>query len=67
MFMDEINYDVELLTINELSQLTKMPIGTLRKYILKKWIPYVKLGTAVRFNRKKINEWIDKNTCESKR
>jgi excisionase family DNA binding protein len=59
--------DDDLMTINELSQMTKIPIGTVRKYILKKWIPYVKLGTAVRFHRKRIKEWIVQNSCDVQR
>jgi excisionase family DNA binding protein len=40
----------KLMTIAEVAEATTLKISTIRKYVLKKTISFVKLGGAVRFS-----------------
>jgi excisionase family DNA binding protein len=48
-----------LLTVAEVAELTGLSCGTIRKYVLKKTIPYLKMGTVIRFRVTDIEAWID--------
>jgi excisionase family DNA binding protein len=52
----------EYLTIFEVAELTKYTVGTLRKYVLKRLIPFHKWGRSLRFRRSEIELWI-KSGC----
>jgi excisionase family DNA binding protein len=47
-----------LIDIIELGKLTSIKIATLRKYVAKRKIPFVKVGRLVRFRPSEIDEWI---------
>lgn len=53
-----------LLTIQDLSKYLSVPVSTIRSWMYKRQIPYVKFGNGrrshVRFNPKLIFDWIDK-------
>jgi excisionase family DNA binding protein len=62
-FSDEDGYKIEcLLDLNDVSALTKIKVGTLRKYIMRKTIPYIKVGAAVRFRVSEIDGWLKSNS-----
>jgi excisionase family DNA binding protein len=48
-----------LMTIGDVSALTKIKVGTLRKFVLKRQIPFVKLGAGLRFRTAEIEAWIE--------
>lgn len=48
----------KLLTIEEVSEVTHLAVQTLRNMISRRAIPYVKLGSRVRFRPSEINRWI---------
>jgi len=52
----------KLLSIGELSEKLGIPIATLYAWTCKKKIPYIKLGTLVRFKESEITEWISKKS-----
>ena len=52
----------KLLNIQEVSDLTGLPVATLYKCICRKTIPFVKLGGRVLFSPLKIQEWIDEHS-----
>jgi hypothetical protein len=55
--------DVEgLITYADVSELTKIKIGTLRKYVLMETMPFVKVNGFVRFKLTDIKQWFDENT-----
>jgi excisionase family DNA binding protein len=58
IFWKEICMEV-LLTINDVAALTKIKVGTLRKFVAKRSIPYVKLGAGLRFRVSEIEKWIE--------
>ena len=47
-----------LLTIEEVSEILKVPISTLRKWCFYRKIPYHKMGRHVRFLETDIEKWI---------
>jgi excisionase family DNA binding protein len=53
-----------LMTIGEVAQITQLRVATLRKYVLRKRIPFVKLGPLVRFRPSDIEGWIAGRTHE---
>lgn len=58
---------LELLTIEEASQLLKLKISRLRKAVFRREVKYVKIGALVRFKRDHLTEWVDRQTIQSKR
>jgi excisionase family DNA binding protein len=62
-FTDSGDYKIEcLLDINDVSALTKIKVGTLRKYIMQKTMPYIKVGASVRFRVSEIDGWLKSNS-----
>jgi excisionase family DNA binding protein len=55
----------KLMTIAEVAEATTLKVSTIRKYVLKKTIPFVKLGGAVRFSPAEIGWWITCNGSEN--
>lgn len=53
---------IELLTIEEASQLLKVKESRLRKAIFRREVKYVKLGALIRFKRAHLVEWIERRT-----
>jgi excisionase family DNA binding protein len=47
-----------LLNIQELENVTSIRVSTLRKYVMLKKIPYVKIGRLLRFCPSDIEKWI---------
>jgi excisionase family DNA binding protein len=47
-----------LMDIAELGMLTGIKVATLRKYVAKRKIPFVKAGRLVRFRPSEIEGWI---------
>ena len=50
------------MSIGELSEKLGIPVATLYAWTCKKKIPYIKLGTLVRFKESEIMEWISKKS-----
>ena len=46
------------LDVKQVAQLLKLSIATIRKWVLIKFIPYKKIGRAVRFSTLEIQEWM---------
>lgn len=53
--------NLELLKIEDLSFLIQVPEKTIRDWIYKRQIPYVKIGKHVRFALSEISEWIERS------
>ena len=50
----------ELLTIKEVAQKLKLSERTIRSYVERKVIPYIKLqGGSIRFPKDKLDEWLE--------
>lgn len=56
----------KLLTPEDLSEQLQVSVGTIYNWINKKRIPYQKICGAVRFDQKKIDNWIDQRTVRAK-
>ena len=48
-----------LLTVAEVVELTKLKTPTVRKYVRLEWIPFIRLGSSIRFRPSEIEAWIE--------
>ena len=48
----------DLIDINDVVRITKIPKGTIRRYILLKQIPFYKCIKAIRFRASEIEVWL---------
>lgn len=48
----------KLLTVHEISNFLGVKPSTVRKWVHLGFIPHVKLGRAVRFEKRKIEDWV---------
>jgi excisionase family DNA binding protein len=53
------------LTVTELAAALKLQEQTIRRYILRRAIPYCKIKRAVRFRPSQIEKWIDGGGLEA--
>ena len=49
-----------LMTIRDVAEKVRLTVAGVRKLILKKDIPYFKVGAAIRFRPSEIEEWMEK-------
>lgn len=52
----------KLMNTAEVAEWLNMAPGTIRKWVHFGFIPHVKLGRAVRFSRKDIEQWLQERT-----
>ena len=57
----------DIMTIKELSEYLKIAEKTAYRFALGKKIPGFKIGGAWRFRKKEIDEWIEKQSKETKK
>jgi len=55
-----------LINVKQLSESTGLSVFTLYSWINQKRIPYVKVERLVRFDPRKIEEWIEGNSVEER-
>ena len=48
--------------IDELAKDLNMKKSTLYSCVFQRKIPFIKMGRSIRFDRNKINEWLDNNS-----
>lgn len=53
--------DAQLLDAMQLSEILHVARQTLYEWAREKKIPSIKIGACVRFDRKKIEEWLEKH------
>ena len=56
-----------LLTAKEVSEAWQVHISTVYKWVNMGFIPYVKMGKAVRFIKAQIEEWMRQRTRQGRR
>jgi excisionase family DNA binding protein len=52
-----------LLTIAELAKALKLAEQTIRRWVFRREIPFLKIGKAVRFRPSDITKWVDGGGC----
>jgi excisionase family DNA binding protein len=52
------------LDAEQVAELLGLSVATIRKWVLIRYIPYKKIGRAVRFSAKEIQEWVKARTVE---
>lgn len=55
----------DLMTYEDLSSYLKLSVGYLRQLVMRREIPFKKLGRSVRFRKNEIDEWVEERTAES--
>jgi hypothetical protein len=59
----KMTVDIEtLMTFADVSALSQVKVGTLRKYVLQDSMPYTKLNGLVRFKPLEIQQWIEERS-----
>jgi excisionase family DNA binding protein len=51
------------LTVEDVAAVLKLSVQTIRRYVLKKEIPYHKIIKAVRFKPSEIEKWVERKNC----
>lgn len=61
-------FDNRLMSVEHLSEFLAVPAGTIRDWVFKKKIPFVKAGRHVRFNPSDVHKWLENGgrLCPSK-
>jgi excisionase family DNA binding protein len=49
----------QYLNVKEVAELLHIAEKTVRKYVWQKSIPYTKIGGHVRFNKERLNQWLE--------
>jgi excisionase family DNA binding protein len=61
-FLEELmEYEI-LLNAGQVARMLGLSVATIRKWVLTRYIPYRKMGRAVRFSAMEIQEWM-KDRC----
>ncbi|MFP3041603.1 helix-turn-helix domain-containing protein [Treponema primitia] len=50
----------DLMTIQDVARITQFKVCTIRKFVLKDTIPYIKVGGGLRFRPSEIAAWINR-------
>jgi len=50
----------KLLTHKELSELLQVKLSTVYKWVNYEYIPFVRIGSLIRFKEQKVEEWLRK-------
>lgn len=61
-------FDNQLWSVERLSEFLAVPAGTIRDWVFKRKIPFVKAGRLVRFNPSDVHKWLENRgqLCPSK-
>jgi excisionase family DNA binding protein len=54
-----MSVDKKLMTVNEAAAYLGLSVHTLYSWTSQRKVPFVKLGSRVRFDRKKLDAWVD--------
>jgi excisionase family DNA binding protein len=57
---------LRLHTVEEVSESTGIPVSTLRKLIAGQSIPFVRVGSGIRFRATDLAQWLDQNTVPTR-
>jgi excisionase family DNA binding protein len=55
---------VTFLDVGQVAEMLGLSTSTIRKWVLIRYIPYRKLGRAVRFSAPEIREWVKTRTVK---
>ncbi|MEW6349730.1 MAG: helix-turn-helix domain-containing protein [Thermodesulfobacteriota bacterium] len=54
------------MTTEEVAELLRVSISTIRKWVHYGFVPHVKIGRLVRYRRSDITQWIDERATEGR-
>jgi excisionase family DNA binding protein len=61
----DVAAEIELLTIKEAAEFLKVPVSMVRRLQYGRYVPFIKVGGAIRFNKHDIVEYLRKSTIDS--
>jgi len=53
------------LTVNDVAELVKLSVQTIRRYTMNKEIPFHKINRTVRYKKSEIEQWVEKREASS--
>ena len=56
-----------LLDVGQVAAMFKISIATVRRWVLQGFIPYMKIGKAIRFSKSDIDNWVSTKCTNSKK
>ena len=56
-----------ILTIKEIAEILSMSPSGVYQWVAAKKIPYIKVGSIIRFDRREIDKWLENNSVEVKK
>ena len=56
-----------LLNVGEVAAMLKISIATVRRWVWQGYIPYMKIGKAIRFSNSDIDNWVSTKCTNSKK
>ncbi len=57
-------FQKRLMNVEEVAEYLGLKVNTIRAWIKRRVMPYVKINGAIRFDRCRIDEWIEQNKQE---
>jgi excisionase family DNA binding protein len=55
-----------LLDVGQVAEMLKVSAATVRRWVLQGYIPYMKIGKAVRFSNSGIEKWVGSKCADPK-
>ena len=56
----------KLLTAGQLSELLQIKLSTVYKWVHYGYVPYVKIGSLIRFKEERVKEWLNKRESKGR-
>ena len=63
---NKIAIETPWMTVQEVAMYLSVSPGTIRNWVSRRYIPYVKRGRVVRFHRGRIDEWLSRNASRGR-
>jgi excisionase family DNA binding protein len=54
-----------LLDVGQVAEMLKISVATVRRWVLQGYIPYMKIGKAIRFSNSDIENWVSSKCTNS--
>lgn len=54
-------FQKKLMNVDDTTMYLGLSVNTIRSWVRRRCVPYVKINGALRFDRKKIDSWIERN------
>ncbi|AEF84270.1 hypothetical protein TREPR_2011 [Treponema primitia ZAS-2] len=59
VWAEKVTVIEDLMTVHDVARITQFKVCTIRKFVLKETIPFIKIGGGLRFRPSEIAAWIN--------